>query len=279
LAYNQLTRKILESLGQIKHLTYLDLGINYFNGPIPSSLGNLSYLGILFLDGNQLNDTVPKSLGLLSNLVELSILNNFLTGTVDEAHFTKLSELKVLTMSHTPLFFNVNSNWVPPFQLEYISMSSSKIGPKFPAWLQMQRSIMVLQMSMSGISDKAPDWFWNWTSNIDMIDLSSNYIEGNIPDVLLNSTFLNLRYNNIKGRLPRLSANVKVLNIANNSFSGLISTFLCRKMNRKNKLMVLEASNNLLSGELSHCLRYWQSLIHLKLGCNRLSGRIPYWGL
>ena len=273
---NQLIGKIPESIGQAKNLLHLNLKANSFSGPIPSSIGNLSYLRELSLSNNQLNGTVPKSLGLLSNLVVLDITRNSLTGNIDEAHFTKLSELKFLTMSRTPLFFNVNSNWVPPFQLKYVSMNSCKIGPNFPVWLQMQRSLMVLRMSMSGISAKVPDWFWNWTLKIDTIDLSFNHIEGNIPDILLNSTFLNLRSNQFKGRLPQLSANVKVLNLANNSFSGPISLFLCQKMNRKNKLMVLDASNNLLSGELSQCLKYWQSLMHLNLGSNRLSGRIPY---
>jgi Leucine-rich repeat (LRR) protein len=276
LRINSLKGEILESLGQLKHLTYLGLSGNSLCGPIPSFLGNLSEMRYLDLQGNQLNGSVPKSLGLLSNLVSLLIAGNVLTGTLDEAHFTKLSKLKNLQISSTPLFFNVNSNWVPPFQLEFADMSSCKIGPNFPTWLHTQRSLQFLLMSKSGISDKAPSWFWNWTSNIDTIDLSDNHIEGDVPDILLNSTVLNLRSNHFKGRLPRLSANVKVLNIANNSIYGPISTFLCKKMNRKNKLEVLDVSNNFLSGEISHCWRYWQSLIHLNLGTNSLSGKIPY---
>ena len=276
LGVNYLTGKIPESFGQLKHLKVLDLNLNSFTGPIPSSLGNLSYMWKLILEGNRLNGTLPKSLGLLSNLKHLSIGNNSLTGTVDEEFFTKLSKLKYLDLSRTPLFFNVNSNWVPPFQLIYAHMSSCKVGPNFPAWLQTQRSLKVLLMSMSGISDKAPSWFWNWTSNIDFVNLSANNIEGDVPNFLVNSAVLDLSSNHLKGQLPRLSANVIVLDVANNLFSGPISTFLCQKTNRKNKLQVLDASNNLFLGELSHCWRYWQYLIHLNLGSNRLSSKIPY---
>ncbi|XP_050285511.1 receptor-like protein EIX2 isoform X1 [Quercus robur] len=254
---NMLTGQIPETLGQLKHLTYLDLGYNSLNGPIPSSFGNLSRITTLYLDQNQLNGTIPKSLGLLSKLEMLYVGKNSLTGSVDEGHFRKLSKLKDLYMSEAPLFFNVNSNWVPPFQLDYAYMSSTKIGPNFPSWLQSQRSLRILEMSMSGISGKAPGWFWNWTSNITFINLSNNHIECNVSDIFLSST-------------------VKVLNIANNSFYGPISTFLCQKKMRKNKLEVLDASNNLLSGELSHCWKFWQSLIHLNLGSNNLVGRIPY---
>ncbi|KAK7860996.1 receptor-like protein eix2 [Quercus suber] len=144
-------------------------------------------------------------------------------------------------------------------------MSFCKIGPNFPKWLKTQRSLKVLLMSMSGILDKAPSWFWNWASNVDTIDLSGNNIEGD-----------DLKSNHLKGQLPHLSANVEMLNIANNSFFGSISTFLCHEVNRRNILEVLDASNNLLSGKLSHCWMYWQSLVYLNLGSNNLSGRIPY---
>ena len=112
-------------------------------------------------------------------------------------------------------------------------------------------------MSKLGISGKASSWFWNWTSNIMAIDLSNSHIECDVLDILLSST-------------------VNVLNIASNSFYGPISTFLCQKKIRKNKLEILDASNNLLSGELSHCWKYWQSLIYLNLGSNNLVGKIPY---
>ncbi|XP_075667753.1 receptor-like protein EIX2 [Castanea sativa] len=254
---NSLKGNIPPSIFNLEKLEHLDLGINSLNGPIPSSVGNLSRMRALYLDQNQLNGTIPKSLGLLSKLETLFVSENSLTGTVDEGHFRKLSKLKDLYMSEAPLFFNVNSNWVPPFQLYYARMSSIKIGPNFPSWLQSQKSLSLLDMSMSGISGKAPGWFWNWTSNITYINLSDNHIECNVSDIFLSST-------------------VQVLIIANNSFYGPISTFLCQKKMRKNKLEVLDASNNLLSGELSHCWKYWPSLIHLNLGSNNLVGGIPY---
>ena len=273
---NKLIGKIPESLGQLKNITSLDMSNNSFSGPIPSSIGNLTYLKELWLTDNQLNGTIPKTLGLLSNLLYINVANNFLTGAVDEEHFTKLSKLEDLDISHTHLFFNVKSNWVPPFQLSSITMSSCKIGPNFPMWLQTQRSISDLQLSKSEISDKAPSWFWNWTSNIVKIDLSDNQIEGDASDVVLNSLIINLRSNRFKGQMPQVSAYVKWLNIADNSISGPISSFMCQKMNRENQLRVLDVSNNLLTGALPHCWKYWQSLTHLNFGSNDISGRIPY---
>lgn len=139
----------------------------------------------------------------------------------------------------------MSSNWIPPFQLDLAYISYCKVGPNFPTWLQTQKSLRVIRMSKSDISDKVPGWFWNWTSNIEVIDLSGNHIEGDMSDAVLNSTVLNLNSNHFKGRMPQLSANVKELNIAGNSFAGPISTFLCLKRNRMNKLIILHASFNL----------------------------------
>ncbi|KAL4625641.1 hypothetical protein ACB092_05G040200 [Castanea dentata] len=97
-----------------------------------------------------------------------------------------------------------------------------------------------------------------------------------MSDAVLNSTVLNLNSNHFKGRMPQLSANVRELNITGNSFVGPISTFLCLKRNRMNKLIILDASFNLLSGELPDCWKDWQSLARLDLGSNSISGRIPY---
>ncbi|XP_030971262.1 receptor-like protein EIX2 isoform X1 [Quercus lobata] len=275
LSSNDLVGKIPESIGQLKYLKYLDLWYNSLSGPIPSSIGNFSYLEGLSLSDNQLSGTIPESLGLLSNLEWLSIDKNLLTGTVGEGHFTELSKLTSLYLSN-PLFFNVSSNWIPPFQLDVAYMSYCKVGPNFPTWLQTQKSLRVIRMSKSEISDEVPGWFWNWTSNIEVIDLSGNHIEGDMSDAVLNSTVLNLNSNHFKGRMPQLSANVKELNIADNSFAGPISTFLCLKRNRMNKLIILDASFNLLSGELPDCWKDWQSLARLDLGSNSISGGIPH---
>ncbi|KAL6342767.1 hypothetical protein AAG906_016601 [Vitis piasezkii] len=245
-------------------LNSLGLSYNHLIGQIPEYLGNLSSLTILSLNGNRLNGSLPSRLWLLSNLEYLYIGNNSLEGTISEVHFNKLSKLKYLDMSSTSLIFKVKSNWVPAFQLEELWMSTCQIGPKFPTWIQTQTSLQYLDISKSGIVDIAPKWFWKWASHIDLlIDLSDNQISGNLSGVQLNNTYIDLSSNCFMGELPRLSPQVSVLKMANNSFSGPIS-LSCAKIEWKN-----------LSGELSHCWTYWQSLTHLNLGNNNLSGKIP----
>ncbi|RZB61705.1 Receptor-like protein EIX2 [Glycine soja] len=296
---NQLSGPLPDSLGQLKHLEVLNLSNNTFTCPIPSPFANLSSLRTLNLAHNRLNGTIPKSfeflrnlqvlnlgtnsltgdmpvtLGTLSNLVMLDLSSNLLEGSIKESNFVKLLKLKELRLSWTNLFLSVNSGWVPPFQLEYVLLSSFGIGPKFPEWLKRQSSVKVLTMSKAGIADLVPSWFWNWTLQIEFLDLSNNLLSGDLSNIFLNSSVINLSSNLFKGTLPSVSANVEVLNVANNSISGTISPFLCGKENATNKLSVLDFSNNVLYGDLGHCWVHWQALVHLNLGSNNLSGVIP----
>ncbi|KRH08999.1 hypothetical protein GLYMA_16G187800v4 [Glycine max] len=292
---NQLSGPLPDSLGQLKHLEVLNLSNNTFTCPIPSPFANLSSLRTLNLAHNRLNGTIPKSfeflrnlqvlnlgtnsltgdmpvtLGTLSNLVMLDLSSNLLEGSIKESNFVKLLKLKELRLSWTNLFLSVNSGWVPPFQLEYVLLSSFGIGPKFPEWLKRQSSVKVLTMSKAGIADLVPSWFWNWTLQIEFLDLSNNLLSGDLSNIFLNSSVINLSSNLFKGTLPSVSANVEVLNVANNSISGTISPFLCGKENATNKLSVLDFSNNVLYGDLGHCWVHWQALVHLNLGSNNLS--------
>ena len=272
---NSLQGQIPTTISNLQNLGYLNLSFNMLDGSIPSSLGNLSSLSVLNLYSNKLNGTVPRNLGLLSNLVLLYIGNNSIEGTVSEVHFAKLSKLKYLDMSLTSVVFNESHNWIPPFQLEYLIMHVCKMGPRFPLWLQTQRSVQILDLYEAGIVDTAPKWFWKWASHIRIINLDHNQISGDLSQVLLNSTIFSVDSNCFTGQLPHLSPNVVALDIGNNSLSGQISSFLCQEMNGRSKLEMLYIPYNALSGELPHCLLHWQSLTHLNLGSNNLSGKIP----
>ncbi|KAL7182040.1 hypothetical protein ACSBR1_040873 [Camellia fascicularis] len=167
LSNNYLRGPICDTLGRLTSLTILDLSINDFDdsmfnsfyGPLPSSLGTLSYLRVLDAGNNQLNGSIPVSLGQLSKLEYLDLSNNAFVSTIFELHFAKLKSLNELYLHSNSLVLNVTSQWVPPFQLQVIQLSSIKVGPQFPQWLGTQKNVTQLDMSNASISDVIPDWF------------------------------------------------------------------------------------------------------------------------
>ncbi|GKV21719.1 hypothetical protein SLEP1_g31673 [Rubroshorea leprosula] len=257
-------------------LETLDIDNNRFMGPLPDAIRNFSSLKLLSLSSNTLNGTVSNLIGLLSKLEELDISNNSFNGVISEAHFSKLSKLKRLTMSSNFLSFNISPDWIPPFRLDYIDLQSCKLGPKFPKWLQTQRDFSFLDISNNEISDSIPKWFWDLSPRATYVNISSNCIYGILPDLSMKFSSLllgiDLSQNKLEGPLPLFPANTNVLSLSSNGFSGNISS-LCSITGQN--LQLLDLSFNQPSGELPHCVASWPRLLILNLAHNHLFGEIP----
>ncbi|XP_059625018.1 receptor-like protein EIX2 [Cornus florida] len=279
LSYNCLSGQLPVSLGRLSSLKYLSLSNNNLSGPLPESFGQLAHLENLYLDNNHLSGPLSESLGQLAHLEIIYVSQNSLQGVISEVHFANLTRLKYLDGSGNQLFFSVNPNWVPPFQLWELSFRSCRLGPQFPHWLHSQKNLVILDISHTGISGTIPRWFWNLSSQILYLNFSHNHIHGEIVDGLLAVSMpfstIDLSSNHLNGRLPRLSSNISTLDLSNNSFSGSISHFLCYKMDESKNLQLLNLERNLLSGELPNCWSSWNSLEFINLANNNISGKIP----
>ncbi|KAG8388967.1 hypothetical protein BUALT_Bualt02G0180300 [Buddleja alternifolia] len=210
LSTNEFSGKIPSELGNLCNLKKLDLSFNKFQGDLSEILGNnmskcfLASLEILSFRANHLFGNLteqlgelkniqildlgnfPTSFGQISNLEVLVIENNMLQGVV--ANLTKLS---IISASGNPLTLQVNEDWTPPFQLGAIFLSSWNIGTRIPLWLQSQRSIYALDLSLTGVSGEVPTWIWNLVSssvNLSHNQLFDNRLSGTIPWCLRNLT-------------------------------------------------------------------------------------------
>ncbi|KAK4571673.1 hypothetical protein RGQ29_030189 [Quercus rubra] len=277
LSNNQFKGTLPQNFGQLKNLVELDLWNNSISGPLLVSLGNLSSLTYLNLGNNQFKGTLPQSFGQLSKLEYLYIDSNMLKGVVSEVNFANLTSLRILYAYGNQLTLKVRQNWIPPIQLESLSLRSWNLGPKFPQWLCSQRRMMFLDISYTQISDMPPPSFWNLSSQFRYLNLSHNLINGEIPNspVILSASMIDLSSNHFKGPLPCISSNVYVLDLSNNSFSRSISQFFCFRVNEPKHIGHLNLQKNLLSGIIPDCLMNWNNLVVLNLGNNNFSGSIP----
>jgi EIX receptor 1/2 len=180
LSSNNLNGVIPQTLKNLHSLQVLKLSNNSISGEVPD-LSKLSFLSELHLSNNLLNGSLANSIGKFYKLQILDLSSNSLEGVITEVHLSNFFTLRQLDLSSNSLSLKFSPAWVPPFHLDTISLGSCKLGPAFPKWLQTQKNFSRLDMSGVGITDTIPNWFWDLSSNIMILNLSRNHITGTIP--------------------------------------------------------------------------------------------------
>ncbi|CAN6691374.1 unnamed protein product [Malus baccata var. baccata] len=277
--------EISNSLGNLCKLTAIDLSSNNFWGRVSAifeshlsnQLESFKNLRYLYLSNNSISGPVPVSLGNLSLLEELAIDNNSFEGVISEVHFTNLTRLINFFANENSLTLKTSPNWLPPFQLSILTLSSLHLDPsELLAWLKSQKHLSALNMSNTGISGTIPIWFWNIYSNgAYFVDLSRNQLSGEPFDPQVSGILINLRSNQFNGSLPLVSSVVSTLDLSNSSFSGTLSHLLRDRSDVPKNLLVLHLGNNLLTGEIPDCRLHWPNLTVVNLEDNNLMGKIP----
>ncbi|KAI8032539.1 Receptor-like protein EIX2 [Camellia lanceoleosa] len=275
---NDLLGHLSDELGHFKNLSHLHLSNNSISGLIPASIGKLSSLISLDLSQNRLNGTLPETLGQLVKLEWLGISNNLLKGVVSDIHFANLTRLCFFYAFGNNLILKASDSWVPPFQIKRLSLTSWQLGPKFPLWLESQEKLIGLDMANTNISDSIPTWFWNMPSRLQYLNLSCNQIHREIPriiEVLFFGT-IDMSSNYLEGQLPFISSNLMALDLSNNYFSGSIHHVFCGTEEKPiNLLFALVLGDNYLSGGIPDCWGHWPFLQTIRLENNNLMGNIP----
>ncbi|GAU32307.1 hypothetical protein TSUD_43490, partial [Trifolium subterraneum] len=261
--------------GNVSSLQILQLSSNKISGMLPD-LSTLSTLKYLCLDGNKLIGEIPRSLRSLSDLNVLKLARNSFEGVISESHFTNLSKLEILDLSHNKLIVKVSDDWVPPFQLQGLDLSYCNLCSRFPNWLQTQNDLSYLYLSNVGNLPPIPTWFWRKLQTLAFMTISNNNLTGKILNLDINLTkylAIDLSSNQLEGPIPSFLLQAESLHLSNNKFSDFVS-FLCSKSN-PNNLGILDLSDNELKGELPDCWNNLSSLQYIDLSNNKLSGKIP----
>ncbi|XP_058076015.1 receptor-like protein EIX2 [Magnolia sinica] len=181
---DQLSGGVDPALLELKHLQFLDLSHNAFNGiPIPRFLGMMKELRHLNLSDAGFSGRIPHQLGNLSKLISLE-LSSFSLSAKNLWWLTSLPSLNYLDMSYVNLSM-ASHDWVhimnmsPSLvELSLIGCGLSYISPTLPS--VNFTSLRVLHLSSNGFNSSIPNWIANISSLVSLY-LSRNNFHGEVP--------------------------------------------------------------------------------------------------
>lgn len=300
LANNFLRGTIPDDLYRLSYLTQLDMSSNYFEGQLSNSLGELSSLKILFLYSNYLSGSLPRSIGNLSMLRVLRIEDNFFTNSIPE-EYCNMRNLELVYLfanffsgSFPFKFFDfpfltnliVSSNrfsqTLPPYAnaplLEGLDMSLNLISGQLNVFEALP-SMTVLLVNGNSVSGTLPTVAEQYITNLIYLNLSSNFIGGEVPNNLLylrSMRIFDVSNNYISGSSPSMFHNwTAVYNIYLNSnlFSGDASHLF--DINEQVRLGLIDISSNGFGGTIPTSWFQLPNLHSLGASENCFTGSIP----
>ncbi|KAI9077762.1 hypothetical protein K1719_040248 [Acacia pycnantha] len=297
---NQLTGEIPSShFKSLDNLITIDLVGNYFFGRVPSSLFSLPSLrelmlshnrfeGVLdefpnaslssleFIDasGNNLQGPIPLSIFHLRRLRGLQLSLNKFNGTISLATIKRMEKLEILNLNNnylsvdTTLSDNDDLSSFP--KLSQLSLASCKLK-NFPIFLRNQSNLRILDLSNNHIQGVIPSWIWRFDF-MAFLNLSNNLLtdlERPFQNISSNLFLIDLHSNQLKGPTPILSRSVIYLDLSSNKFSHIAPSDFG---NQLPFLYFLSLSNNSLHGKFHESLCSISTLRILDLSNNGFNG-------
>ncbi|KAM3760742.1 hypothetical protein ACB098_01G216100 [Castanea mollissima] len=270
--------KINPSLLDLKHLNYLDLSNNDFNGTqIPKFLGSMGSLRYLNLSNARFEGVIPHQLGNLSYLYYLDLQGYGLYAN-NLQWLSSLPSLQHLDMSHVNL--RKASDWlqVTSKLMSLLELRLSDCELRFiPSTTNGNFSFLV-SLDLSGNffeNTFIPLWIFS-LPNLVSFDLSDNGFQGPIPDDLQNMTSLKHLYlsgNHFNHPIPiwlYSFSHLKFLDLHSNNLQGTISSAI----ENLTFAISIDFSYNELGGKLPRSLGNLCNLREIKLSSNKWSQEI-----
>ncbi|KAK6157278.1 hypothetical protein DH2020_011526 [Rehmannia glutinosa] len=278
LSDNRLAGELPNCWENMTQLEYLNLANNNFSGEIPRSVGSLFYLETLHIRNNSFSGELPSNLRNCENLGLIDIGDNMFTGNIPTWVGVFNLSIRYLSFGGNRFHGSIPLEICSLTQIQVLDLSRNNISGNVPScfdnftWLVEKNTTSVVFTAIGYVFTVVENFFqeyvdyasvsWKgqeseyYTKNLrllKLIDLSSNRLVGNIPEI----------FSSLKGLVS--------LNLSRNSLTGSIKT----DIGQMEMLEVLDLSSNHLSGGIPIGLGQLHYLDVLDLANNDLSGEIP----
>ncbi|KAL7086740.1 hypothetical protein ACP275_13G019500 [Erythranthe tilingii] len=268
LSNNQLTGEIPNSWEYMYQLTFLNLGYNYFSGEIPRTLGSVSSLKVMRLRNNNLWGELPSTLKNCQQLELIDIGGNMLTGNIPSWISAFSQDMAYLILNENRFYGSIPPEICNLTRIHVLDLSRNNLSGQIPRCFNSFTEL--LDKGTTNGQDLLSYYYYVESASVQwkgresvyrkrtlrllkLIDLSSNKLVGNIPEI----------FSSLKGLIS--------LNLSRNSLTGNINP----DIGQMERLEVLDLSRNQLSGTVPISMAQLHSLAVLDLSNNNLSGKIP----
>ncbi|RZC71897.1 hypothetical protein C5167_035038 [Papaver somniferum] len=233
----------------------LDISASDTSGQIPSSVGDLPYLvSFAFSNSKNVTGSIPQSITKLKHLRTLALGSLSLSGPVPNF----LNQLSALT---------------------YLDLSYNQFSGSIPPSLSDLNNIETIHLGGNKLTGSIPESFGRFTG-MDSLQLSGNKLTGPIPKSVgaLNIRYIDLSRNKLVGDASMLfnpnHGLTSHMDLSRNQFEFDLS-----KVEFPKDLNWLDISYNKIFGGIPKEIQSLDNLYKLKVGYNKLCGKIPAGGI
>ncbi|PIA34000.1 hypothetical protein AQUCO_03900112v1, partial [Aquilegia coerulea] len=204
LSNNNLYGELQNNWSGFKSLTNLKISNNNITGRIPNGLGGLKRLGNLDISMNNFIGGIPRELGKLTSLLTLNMSVNNLDGNLPK-ELGRLDGLNRLDFSTNNLSGVIPKEIGDCSKLLYLSLGNNKFSGIIPSELSNLISLQeVLDLSQNMFDGQIPSGL-GMLKYLEKLNLSHNMLSGSIPhsfEGMTSLTSIDVSYNDLEGHVP-----------------------------------------------------------------------------
>ncbi|KAJ6333209.1 hypothetical protein OIU77_009134 [Salix suchowensis] len=269
---DKLTGNISSVICKLKFLEVLDLSNNSFSGFIPQCLGNFSdNLSVLNLGVNNFQGNIPSVCSERNNLRYLNFNGNKMQGVIPPS-VNNCVNLEFLDLGN-----NMIDDTFPSFlemlpNLGVIILRSNKLhgSLKGPTANDSFSKLKIFDLSNNSLSGPLPKEYFNNFKAMMSVDQDMDYMRaGNFSTSYVYSVTMTLKGWEIE--FTKIQTALTILDLSCNKFTGKIP----ESLGKLKSLIQLNLSHNSLIGYIQPSLGNLTNMESLDLSSNMLAGRIP----